>query len=75
MKSTAEAMKIESRLSVERKAAEELVKKPTKKEVKEPNKSKRASSAFFDFLEEFRKELTELHPKDNSVVTMGKDSW
>ncbi|MCH1921800.1 HMG-box domain-containing protein, partial [Shewanella sp. A3A] len=43
-----------------------------------PNKPKRAPSAFFVFMEEFRKEFKEKNPKNKSVAAVGKaagDRW
>jgi len=42
------------------------------KNVKDPNKPKRPPSAFFVFMEQFRKEYKEKHPKNKSVATVGK---
>ena len=54
--------------------------KTTKKEkkVKDPNKPKRPASAFFVFMEEFRKQYKEKHPNNKSVAAVGKaggDKW
>ncbi|KAG6400191.1 hypothetical protein SASPL_137016 [Salvia splendens] len=81
-KSNAVSRKPDSRLSV---------KKQTKKEkqaAKDPNKPKRAASAFFVFMyadfvlnlssEGFRKEYKEKHPNNKSVAAVGKaggDEW
>ncbi|GFP94338.1 high mobility group b protein 3 [Phtheirospermum japonicum] len=57
------------------------VKKQTKKEkqaAKDPNKPKRPASAFFVFMEDFRKQYKEKHPKNKSVAAVGKaggDKW
>ncbi|KAL6549125.1 high mobility group box 3 [Orobanche hederae] len=51
------------------------VKKPTKKEkqaAKDPNKPKRPASAFFIFMEEFRKTYKKEHPKNKAVSAVGK---
>ncbi|CAA0842022.1 High mobility group B protein 3 [Striga hermonthica] len=51
------------------------VKKQTKKgkqAAKDPNKPKRAPSAFFVFMEGFRQEYKEKHPKNKSVSAVGK---
>ena len=55
-------------------------KKPIKKgkPVKDPNKPKRPASAFFVFMEEFRKQYKEKHPNNKSVAAVGKaggDKW
>ncbi|KAK6116791.1 hypothetical protein DH2020_049421 [Rehmannia glutinosa] len=57
------------------------VKKQTKKEkkaAKDPNKPKRPPSAFFVFMEDFRKQYKEKHPGNKSVAIVGKaggDKW
>ncbi|KAL3845892.1 hypothetical protein ACJIZ3_003295 [Penstemon smallii] len=51
------------------------VKKQTKKEkqaAKDPNKPKRPPSAFFVFMEDFRKSYKEKHPNNKSVAAVGK---
>ncbi|KAI4339967.1 hypothetical protein MLD38_024849 [Melastoma candidum] len=48
------------------------------KKAKDPNKPKRPPSAFFVFLEEFRKEYKEKHPQNKAVSVVGKaagDKW
>ncbi|KAG6438213.1 hypothetical protein SASPL_103150 [Salvia splendens] len=68
----ADSKKADSRLSA---------KKQTKKEkqaAKDPNKPKRAASAFFVFMEDFRKQYKEKHPTNKSVAAVGKaggDEW
>ncbi|GER49708.1 high mobility group family [Striga asiatica] len=64
--SKADSRKADSRLAV---------KKQTKKEkqaAKDPNKPKRAPSAFFVFMEGFRQQYKEKHPKNKSVSAVGK---
>ncbi|EYU36572.1 hypothetical protein ABFS82_14G281000 [Erythranthe guttata] len=57
------------------------VKKQTKKEkqaAKDPNKPKRPPSAFFVFMEDFRRQYKEKHPTNKSVAVVGKaggDKW
>ncbi|ERN09781.1 hypothetical protein AMTRI_Chr08g201910 [Amborella trichopoda] len=54
---------------------ERASKRPTKKEKqakKDPNKPKRPPSAFFVFLEEFRKIYKEEHPNVKAVSAVGK---
>ncbi|KAL3617727.1 HMG1/2-like protein [Castilleja foliolosa] len=57
------------------------VKKQTKKDklaAKDPNKPKRPASAFFVFMEDFRKQYKEKYPKNKSVAVVGKaggDKW
>ncbi|XWS29122.1 hypothetical protein CRYUN_Cryun24cG0001400 [Craigia yunnanensis] len=43
-----------------------------KKAAKDPNKPKRPASAFFVFMEEFRKQYKEEHPDNKSVSVVGK---
>ncbi|EYU36574.1 hypothetical protein ABFS82_14G281000 [Erythranthe guttata] len=71
-KSKADSRKADSRLAV---------KKQTKKEkqaAKDPNKPKRPPSAFFVFMEDFRRQYKEKHPTNKSVAVVGKaggDKW
>ncbi|XP_020248415.1 HMG1/2-like protein [Asparagus officinalis] len=72
--------KADAKLSVKRKAAEKVTKKPVKKAkaVKDPNKPKRPPSAFFIFMEEFRKQFKEKNPNNKQVSVVGKaagDKW
>ncbi|XVE82395.1 hypothetical protein DITRI_Ditri16bG0001100 [Diplodiscus trichospermus] len=46
--------------------------KRAKKAAKDPNKPKRPASAFFIFMEEFRKQYKEEHPDNKSVSAVGK---
>ncbi|GMY11092.1 HMG1/2-like protein isoform X2 [Fagus crenata] len=46
--------------------------KPSKKAAKDPNKPKRPASAFFVFMEEFRKQYAKEHPNNKSVAAVGK---
>ncbi|KAL8532143.1 hypothetical protein ACS0TY_008671 [Phlomoides rotata] len=63
--------KAEAKLSVKKGAA--AAKKPVKgKAVKDPNKPKRPASAFFVFMEDFRKTYKEKHPNNKSVSAVGK---
>ncbi|KAL3845891.1 hypothetical protein ACJIZ3_003294 [Penstemon smallii] len=65
-KSKADSRRGESKLAV---------KKQTKKEkqaAKDPNKPKRPPSAFFVFMEDFRKIYKEKHPNNKSVAAVGK---
>ncbi|XVF59896.1 hypothetical protein PTKIN_Ptkin07bG0312700 [Pterospermum kingtungense] len=50
----------------------ERVTKRAKKAAKDPNKPKRPASAFFVFMEEFRKQYKEEHPDNKSVSAVGK---
>ena len=43
-----------------------------KTSAKDPNKPKRPASAFFVFIEEFRKQYKEEHPNKKSVSVVGK---
>ncbi|KAK1273647.1 hypothetical protein QJS04_geneDACA009766 [Acorus gramineus] len=73
-KSKAETTKkAESKLSVKNTAKKPAVRKPAaKKAGKDPNKPKRPASAFFVFMEEFRKQYKEKHPNNKSVAAVGK---
>ncbi|XP_028061481.1 high mobility group B protein 3-like [Camellia sinensis] len=71
-----------TKLSVKRGApSEKAGKKPAAKKgkaAKDPNKPKRPASAFFFFMEEFRKMYKEKHPNNKSVAAVGKaggDKW
>ncbi|KFK42258.1 hypothetical protein AALP_AA2G232000 [Arabis alpina] len=46
--------------------------KPGKKTTKDPNKPKRAPSAFFLFLDDFRREFNLANPNNKSVAIVGK---
>uniref|UniRef100_D6MKA2 Transcription factor n=1 Tax=Lycoris longituba TaxID=272140 RepID=D6MKA2_9ASPA len=73
--------KADAKLSVKRKAAEKPAKKPAVKKAKagtDPNKPKRPPSAFFVFMEEFRKQFKEKNPNNKQVSVVGKaagDKW
>ncbi|XP_058180595.1 HMG1/2-like protein [Rhododendron vialii] len=74
-RSKAQAKSTDAKLSVKKTA-----KQPAKKgkEAKDPNKPKRPASAFFVFMEDFRKQFKEKHPNNKSVATVGKaggDKW
>ncbi|XP_073012714.1 HMG1/2-like protein [Typha latifolia] len=74
------ANKADNKLSVKRKAAEKPSKKPVKKGKagKDPNKPKRPPSAFFVFMEDFRKQFKEKNPNNKLVSVVGKaggDKW
>jgi hypothetical protein len=76
-RSKAEPKKADAKLAVKKGAA--AAKKPAKaKAAKDPNKPKRPASAFFVFMEEFRKTFKEKHPNNKSVAAVGKaggDKW
>ncbi|KAI3824240.1 hypothetical protein L1987_05690 [Smallanthus sonchifolius] len=79
-KSKSESKKPDSRLAVKKREAPAKKKTPVKKakEVKDPNKPKRPASAFFVFMEDFRKQYKEKHPNNKSVSVVGKaggDKW
>ncbi|KAJ1703061.1 hypothetical protein LUZ63_002840 [Rhynchospora breviuscula] len=68
--------KAESQAAGKRKAA--APKKISKKAKKDPNKPKRPPSAFFVFMDDFRKEFNEKNPKNKSVAAVSKaggDRW
>ncbi|PIN10436.1 HMG box-containing protein [Handroanthus impetiginosus] len=64
-KSKADSRKADSRLAVKKTKKE-------KKAAKDPNKPKRPPSAFFVFMEDFRKQFKEKHPNNKSVAAVGK---
>ncbi|XP_074566857.1 DNA-binding protein MNB1B-like isoform X2 [Curcuma longa] len=70
--------KADTKLAV-KKGSERVAKKPRKSKAdKDPNKPKRPPSAFFVFMEEFRKTYKEKHPNNKSVAAVGKaggDKW
>ncbi|GMH20508.1 hypothetical protein Nepgr_022349 [Nepenthes gracilis] len=75
-KSRAESKKADSKLSVKKGASAKVATKG--KAVKDPNKPKRPSSAFFVFMEEFRGQYKQKHPNNKSVAAVGKaggDKW
>ncbi|KAK9127979.1 hypothetical protein Syun_016776 [Stephania yunnanensis] len=76
VKDKKEALKpVDDRRVGKRKADDKGSKKPTKKEkaaIKDPNKPKRPPSAFFVFLEEFRKIFKQENPHVKAVSAVGK---
>ncbi|XP_028106550.1 HMG1/2-like protein isoform X1 [Camellia sinensis] len=81
-RSKTETKRTDSKLSVKRgapskKAGKKLAAKKGKA-AKDTNKSKRPASAFFVFMEEFRKMYKEKHPNNKSIAAVGKaggDKW
>ncbi|CAI8600214.1 unnamed protein product [Vicia faba] len=74
-KSKGESKKAETKLAVNKKgaAATKGGKKPAKgKEPKDPNKPKRPPSAFFVFMEDFRKQFKKENPDNKAVSAVGK---
>ncbi|XP_059460559.1 HMG1/2-like protein [Corylus avellana] len=75
-KSKSESKRADAKLSVNKKgsASTKAGKAPTKKgkATKDPNKPKRPASAFFVFMEEFRKQFNKDHPDNKSVSAVGK---
>uniref|UniRef100_A0A7N0RBP8 HMG box domain-containing protein n=1 Tax=Kalanchoe fedtschenkoi TaxID=63787 RepID=A0A7N0RBP8_KALFE len=71
-KSKADSKAADARLSVKNKAAPKKVSKAAKKAAKDPNKPKRPASAFFVFMEDFRKQFKEQNPNNKSVAAVGK---
>eukprot|EP00252_Welwitschia_mirabilis_P026648 TRINITY_DN87_c0_g1_i2.p1 TRINITY_DN87_c0_g1~~TRINITY_DN87_c0_g1_i2.p1 ORF type:complete len:145 (+),score=47.39 TRINITY_DN87_c0_g1_i2:165-599(+) len=68
-----EDKKVAKRKGGVRKAASKKARKE-----KDPNKPKRPPSAFFVFMEEFRKQFKEKNPNNKSVAAVGKaggDKW
>ncbi|KAJ1411493.1 High mobility group box domain [Sesbania bispinosa] len=72
-KSKAESKKVDAKLVVNKKKGG-TVTKPAKKgkAAKDPNKPKRPASAFFVFMEEFRKQFNKDHPNNKAVSAVGK---
>ncbi|VAI81785.1 unnamed protein product [Triticum turgidum subsp. durum] len=67
------AAKADAKLAVKSKGAEKPAAKGKKgKAGKDPNKPKRAPSAFFVFMGEFREEFKQKNPKNKSVAAVGK---
>ncbi|XP_078439925.1 HMG1/2-like protein [Wolffia australiana] len=71
-KAKAETKKADGRLAVKRKGTERAASLKSKKAAKDPNKPKRPASAFFVFMEEFRKQFKEKNPDNKSVAAVGK---
>ncbi|KAF5455629.1 hypothetical protein F2P56_025184 [Juglans regia] len=75
-KPRSEPKKADAKLSVNKKrgASTKAVGASTKKgkAAKDPNKPKRPASAFFVFMEEFRKQFNKDHPDNKSVSAVGK---
>ncbi|XP_008812347.2 DNA-binding protein MNB1B-like [Phoenix dactylifera] len=71
--------KSDAKLSTKRKGVEKATKTAKKvKAGKDPNKPKRPPSAFFVFMEEFRKQFKEKNPNNKLVSVVGKaggDKW
>ncbi|CAI9301884.1 unnamed protein product [Lactuca saligna] len=65
MKGAKSTKKADSKLTVKKTAAKG-------KAAKDPNKPKRPASAFFVFMEDFRKQYKEEHPDNKSVAAVGK---
>ncbi|GAY59396.1 hypothetical protein CUMW_194210 [Citrus unshiu] len=66
-RSKADAVGTDSKLKSKGARAGKRTAKP--KAAKDPNKPKRPPSAFFVFMEEFRKQFKEAHPNNKSVAT------
>ncbi|KAB1203528.1 HMG1/2-like protein [Morella rubra] len=75
-KSKSESKRADTKLSVNKKggASTKAGRASTKKgkAAKDPNKPKRPASAFFVFMEEFRKQFNKDHPDNKSVSAVGK---
>ncbi|KAG8377245.1 hypothetical protein BUALT_Bualt08G0008200 [Buddleja alternifolia] len=72
-KSKADSKRGDGRLAVKKHMT-----KKEKQAAKDPNKPKRPPSAFFVFMEDFRKQYKEKHPNNKSVAVVGKaggDKW
>ncbi|KAF5453810.1 hypothetical protein F2P56_023529 [Juglans regia] len=68
-KSKADTRKTDSRLKSKDAG---VGKRQSKKAAKDPNKPKRPASAFFVFMEEFRKVYAKEHPNNKAVSAVGK---
>ncbi|KAF3446906.1 hypothetical protein FNV43_RR12086 [Rhamnella rubrinervis] len=64
--------KADTKLAVKGGAATKAGRKPSKKAAKDPNKPKRPASAFFVFMEEFRKQFNKENPDNKAVSAVGK---
>ncbi|KAK2997442.1 hypothetical protein RJ639_018818 [Escallonia herrerae] len=76
IKENLEAQIVETVKEVKRKAPEKTLsrnKGQKGKTAKDPNKPKRPATAFFVFMEEFRKTFKEEHPDNKSVATVAKE--
>ncbi|GMY28084.1 HMG1/2-like protein [Fagus crenata] len=72
-KSRSESKKADSKLSVNKKGGASTKPAARKgKAAKDPNKPKRPPSAFFVFMEDFRKQFNKEHPDNKSVSAVGK---
>ncbi|XP_042029795.1 HMG1/2-like protein [Salvia splendens] len=72
-RSKVESKKADAKLSVKKGAASGKKSAAKKgKAAKDPNKPKRPASAFFVFMEDFRKTYKEKHPNKKSVSAVGK---
>ncbi|KAK9928395.1 hypothetical protein M0R45_025532 [Rubus argutus] len=60
----------DSKLAVSKKPAKAT--RASKKAAKDPNKPKRPASAFFVFMEEFRKQFNKENPNNKAVSAVGK---
>ncbi|KAE9603495.1 hypothetical protein Lal_00001822 [Lupinus albus] len=74
-KSKTESKRADPKLGVNKKggATAKVTRKPAKgKAAKDPNKPKRPPSAFFVFMEEFRKQFNKENPNNKAVSAVGK---
>ncbi|BAT77612.1 hypothetical protein VIGAN_02020000 [Vigna angularis var. angularis] len=73
-KSKTESKRGDAKLAVNKKGAPAKARKPAGKgkAAKDPNKPKRPPSAFFVFMEEFRKQFNKEHPDNKAVSAVGK---
>ncbi|KAM5573872.1 HMG1/2-like protein [Rosa sericea] len=62
--------KADSKLAVNKKPVKAT--RASKKAAKDPNKPKRPASAFFVFMEEFRKQFNKENPNNKAVSAVGK---
>nr|KYP47789.1 HMG1/2-like protein [Cajanus cajan] len=73
-KSKTESKRADPKLAVNKKGAATKARKPAGKgkAAKDPNKPKRPPSAFFVFMEEFRKQFNKENPDNKAVSAVGK---
>ncbi|KAL5557709.1 hypothetical protein UlMin_033920 [Ulmus minor] len=64
--------KADTKLAVNKKGGAVKPARKSKKPAKDPNKPKRPASAFFVFMEEFRKQFSKDNPNNKAVSAVGK---
>lgn len=72
-RSKTDSKKADAKLAVNKKATAKGGRKPAKgKAAKDPHKPKRPASAFFVFMEDFRKQFNKENPGNKAVSAVGK---